>query len=86
MRSNTALNSVNHFKLSCLNSAAIWSAPSTCGQTRKVGVAVSSSKVHLTLPVDLTKLEELNVRTKAMSAFNCQWQQNRNWFVSCCGE
>ena len=84
MRSNTTWNSVNHFKLSCLNSAAIWRAPSTCGQTGKRGRSgIPDTNVHEAFPVDLTKLEELNLRTKAISAFNCQWQKI-HWIVSCC--
>jgi hypothetical protein len=51
-RSNTLRNARNHSSLSLKNSAAIWSAPSTCGQTGTSAVAVLSSKVQLTRPTD----------------------------------
>ena len=74
MRSNTLSKAVNQPLLSFLNSAAIWRAPSTCGQTLRVAVALLSSKVHVTRPLDLSILEESSWRTKAISVFNCLYQ------------
>ena len=71
IRSNTLSKARNHPRLSCLNSAAIWSAPSTWGQTPTLRLSGSlGSKVHVTLPLDVSIFEESNRRTNAISVFN----------------
>ena len=75
IRSNTLSNARSQALLSFLNSAAIWSAPSTCGQTRSVAVALLSSKVHVTRPILSSMLDESKLRTNAISVFNCARQK-----------
>jgi hypothetical protein len=75
IRSRTSLNDRNHASLSFLNSAAISRAPSTCGQTRRLEVAVLSSKVQVARPTDGSKLDASKFRTNEISEFNYEWNE-----------